>query len=496
MQRVNGESVKVEEIKLNNKYDLFIGGEWVKPSTGEYLQDINPWNGEIFAEVAAANTTDINLAVEAAVIAQKEWKKFVPSQKEKILLNAADILEKDKESFIEVLCEESGSSLKKAQHEIGFMINVFRTAAGECRRVKGEVIPSETPGLISMTVREPRGVVAAIGPYNYPFLLLSKKVAFGLAAGNGLVIKSSSETPVVAYKLATLLDSAGVPKGLVNAISGRGGEVGDSLTLHPKVNMVAFTGSTNVGRHIGKLASETFKKVTLELGGKSPMIILKDADLEYAVNAATFGIFDHQGQICMVNSRILVEREIYEEFLFMFKKKAESLSIGNSINRDVVIGPIINQKQVDSIHDHVKDALSKGAELVTGGTYNELFYKPTILADVTPNMKVYSEETFGPVAVVIPVDTIEEAIDIANSSQYGLSSAVLTNDITAAIKIARELEAGAVHINDSSVYDEPMTPHGGVKETGTGREGSHYSIEEMTEPKWITITTEKKVFPF
>lgn len=478
------------------QYDLYINGEWVKPNCGKYLPDYNPWTGDIFAEVAAANEYDVNLAVQAAVDAQKEWKRYLPSQKEKILLKAADLLEENKNEYVELICEESGSTLAKAQHEVSFVVNILRTAAGECRRVIGEVIPSETPGLVSMTVRVPRGVVAAIGPYNYPFLLLAKKIAFGVAAGNAMVVKSSSDTPVIAYKFATLLTSAGAPPGLVNALSGKGGEIGDLLTLHPQVNMVAFTGSTTVGRHISKLASESFKKVTLELGGKGALIILKDADIDYAVNAAAFGIFDHQGQICMVNSRILVEKDIYETFLEKFKAKAESLSIGSATERNVVIGPIINKKQVSSIQSHVDDALAKGATLVIGGNAQELFYAPTILTDIKPDMKIYSEETFGPVAIVLPVEDIDEAISIANSTSYGLSSAVITKDILAAIKIAEELESGAVHINDSSVYDEPMTPHGGVKDSGNGREGGRYSIEEMTEPKWITISTKEKRFPF
>ncbi|MCL6446096.1 MAG: aldehyde dehydrogenase family protein [Alicyclobacillus sp.] len=383
-------------------------------------------------------------------------------------------------------------------HEVDYVVNALRTAAGECRRIIGQVIPSETHGLVSMVVRRPRGVIAGIGPFNYPFLLLAKKVAFATAAGNAMIIKSSSETPGIAYKIAALMHEAGVPAGLVNALSGKGAEIGDALVLHPDIAMVSFTGSTPVGRHISRLAGDQFKKVTLELGGKSPLIILNDADLELAVNAAAFGIYEHQGQICMVNSRIIVERGIYPEFIQRFKAKAESLSCGNpkTTERDVVIGPLITKAQREKVHAHVLDAVSKGAELITGGTYEGLFYAPTILTNVRPNMDVYYEETFGPVALVFQVDDVEHAIALANDTKFGLSSAVITKDISVAFKVANALESGAVHVNDASVYDEPMTPHGGVKDSGMGREGGHYSIEEYTELKWITISTERKVYPF
>lgn len=478
------------------KFDLFIGGNWVKPRSNEYLPDYNPWNGELLAEVAGATVEDLNDAVLSAIEAQKQWSKFGPSQREKVLLKAADLLEQDFNSYVEFLSAESGSALPKAQFEVGVVIELFRAAAGECRRIYGEVIPSDMPGLISMAVRRPRGVIACIGPFNFPFLLLAKKTAFAVAAGNGAVLKSSSETPGIAYKIAGLLAEAGVPAGLVNAVSGRGAQIGDALVTHPKIAMVTFTGSTEVGRHINKLASEHFKKVSLEMGGKSPLIVLKDADIDYAVNAATFGIFFHQGEICMVNSRIIVERPIYEEFLNKFKQKAATLPIGSAENKMVVIGPLITEQQLTKVDAHVKDAISKGATLVTGGNNQSLFYSPTILADVNSTMKVYAEETFGPVCIVIPVDSTEEAIEIANSTSYGLSSAVITKDMSSAFKVAMELESGAVHINDSCVYDEPMIPFGGVKESGMGREGGKYSIEEYSELKWITIKTENLDFPF
>lgn len=481
---------------MQEKFDLFIGGKWVKPRSNEYLPNYNPWTGKLLAEVAAATVEDVNDAVLSAVQAQKEWQKVLPSAKEKVLLAAANILEQNFDSYVEFLCAESGSAVPKAQFEVGFVVDILRAAAGECRRVYGEILPAEIDGLISMAERKPRGVIAVIGPFNFPFLLLAKKIAFAVAAGNGVVTKSSSETPGIAYKLATLFTEAGVPAGLVNAISGRGSQIGDSLVTHPQIAMVTFTGSTEVGRHINRMASESFKKVSLELGGKSPLIILKDADLDYAVNAAAFGIFLHQGQVCMVNSRIIVERPVYKEFLDKFGAKTKTLPVGTENNQMVVIGPLITKEQVEKVDSHVSDAIAKGAKVVTGGNFEGLFYHPTILADVNPTMTVYKEETFGPVAIVIAVENVDEAIEIANSTSYGLSAAVMTQDISLAFKVAQELESGAVHINDSTVYDEPLAPFGGVKDSGVGREGGHFSIDEYTELKWITINTKKHPFPF
>jgi vanillin dehydrogenase len=481
---------------MSYKFSMFINGEWKEPGTGQYLQVYNPWNGETHGEVAAASLEDVDDAVMSSVQAQQQWEEFVPSQRERILLKAAEILEEEKEEMIKFIVDESGSAIGKATFEVNFVISSIRAAAGECRRIYGQIIPSETQGMISMAIRSPLGVIAAIGPYNFPFLLLSKKVAFGLAAGNGLVIKSSSETPGIAYKIATLFARAGVPAGLVNAVSGKGSVVGDAMVTHPRIAMVAFTGSTEVGLRIAQLAAEQFKKCTLEMGGKSPLLIFEDADIELAVDAATFGIFNHQGQICMVNSRILVHRDIYPEFLEKFKWKAASLPIGSSGNSHCVIGPLINENQVSIVKGHIDDALSKGASLITGGKHNGLFYEPTILADVTHEMNVYAEETFGPLVSVIPFDTVNEAIEIANDTPYGLSAAVITRNMETAFKVARKLDSGSVHINDSTVYDEPMAPFGGVKSSGMGREGGHYSIEEMTELKWITIPTDKVKFPF
>jgi len=481
---------------MAQKFDLFIGGQWVEPESKAYLPDYNPWTGELFAEVAEATVDDINSAVLSAAQAQKQWQCFSPSNKEKVLLNAADILEKNFDSFVDFVVAESGSTIPKARQEVGEVVDIFRATAGECRRIFGEINPSNTEGLLSLAVREPRGVIAAIGPYNFPFLLLVEKVAHAIAAGNGVVVKSSSDTPAIAYKIACLYAEAGVPPGLVNAISGRGSKIGDALVVHPQIAMISLTGSTDVGRHINKIASEHFKKVHLELGGKSPLIVLKDADIDYAVSAASFGIFNHQGQVCVANSRIIVERPIYEEFLAKFGAKAKTVPVCSKDNQVGVIGPLISEQALNKVHSHVTDAVAKGATLVAGGTFTGLFYMPTVLADVNPSMDIYLEETFGPVAIVIPVDSPEEAVKVANCTKYGLSGGIITGDIKLAFQLAQKVESGMVHINNSAMVVDATSPFGGVKESGMGRKGGHFSTEEYTVLKWITLDTKDNQFPF
>ena len=404
---------------MRSKYDLFIGGQWITPHSKKYLSDDSPWTGETITEVAAATEEDVDNAVLSAEKAQKIWSRTSPPEKERVLLKAAQIIERNEEYYISCLMEESGSTYKKAKGEVSDVAGIFRVVSGECRRIYGDIIPSGNIDTLSLATRVPRGVVAAIGPYNFPFFLLASKAAFAVATGNGAVLKSSSETPVAAYLIAELLFKAGVPAGLVNAVSGSGSSIGDTLVTHPKVSMITFTGSTEVGRHINQMASQSFKKVCLEMGGKSPMIILKDADVDRAAKKAAFGIFWHQGQVCMANSRIIVERQIYDRFIEKLKNEAERLKIGSAKERDVDIGPIITKKQVATIDEHVQEAVGKGAEIVTGGTFSNLFYTPTILLDVRQNMKVYKEETFGPVACVYKADSADEAVRLANDTPYG-----------------------------------------------------------------------------
>ncbi|MDX2512208.1 MAG: aldehyde dehydrogenase family protein, partial [Desulfobacterales bacterium] len=338
--------------------------------------------------------------------------------------------------------------------------------------------------------------VVAISPWNFPFLLSMNKVAYALAAGNTVVLKPASETPIIGLKIAELFDDAGLPKGVLNVVTGPGRVIGEALLQDERTDLVTFTGETVTGRHIAKAAASKFKRYTLEMGGKDPLIILGDADIDYAVNAATFGAFMHQGQICMSVERIIVEESIVDEFSRKFAKKVSSLVVGDPHNPKTIIGPLINEDQIQTVHSHVTDAIDKGAVLLTGGSYEGLLYQPTVLGNVTRDMIIFTDETFGPTASILTVKNAEQALEVANNSLYGLSSGVITNDLQKALYIAENIESGMVHINDQSVFDEPHSPFGGCKESGIGREGGMHSMKEMSRMKWITMQRGNRQFPF
>ncbi len=478
------------------EYKLFIDGEWVPSSAGTVADDINPATGEAFARVHQADLRDLEKALAAAERAKTAWGNSLAAEREAILIKAADILAGRIPEVAEVLRHEGGATFGKSMFEASFVVNLLRSAAGECRRIFGDTMPSDSPGLFSMSVRRPLGVIAGIAPFNFPFLLACKKVALALAAGNTFVLKPAGYTPISGLLIAEIFEAAGLPKGVLNVIPGPGAALGDALCTDPRVKLITFTGSTEVGRHIATTAAPYFKKVTLEMGGKSPIIILKDADIAYAAEAACFGIFIHQGQICMANSRIIVEAPIYDAFCEAFTAKVKTLKMGDPHHPHTVIGPLITAGQCGVIQRHLDDALAKGARLLCGGHSERAFFEATVVADVTTDMVVFREESFGPLVSVIKAADSEEALRLANDSCFGLSSALITNDLQKALDLSLRLEAGMVHVNDSSVMDEPHVPFGGIKDSGMGREGGRWSMEEMTETKWITIQLGKKHFPF
>jgi aldehyde dehydrogenase (NAD+) len=351
------------------------------------------------------------------------------------------------------------------------------------------------PGQFGFTVRQPLGVIAGIAPFNAPFLLAMKKVVLALAAGNSFVLKPSEETPVTGIKIAELFEAAGLPAGLLSVLPGPAAEIGATLFADPRVKMITFTGSTQTGRALAVEAAKALKKFTLEMGGKNPLIILKDADVDYAVRAAAFGIFFHQGQVCMANSKILVEQPLFDAFCARFTAVAKSLKVGDPKDPTTVIGPLIRQRQCAVIDGHVDDARAKGAQVLCGATHDKHFYTPTVIAGVTPEMRIFHEESFGPITSIIAVKDHEEALALANETSYGLSSAIITNDMQRALDLSFRLEAGMVHINDCTVADEPHAPFGGIKNSGFGREGGRFSMEEMTELKWVTMQMGQRAFP-
>jgi len=477
------------------EYSLYINGAWADGS-GKLADDFNPATGALFARVAQANRADALRAVESAYAARAGWGGMIVSERAAFLLRAADILATKVDEIREVLIDESGSTFGKAMFEVFYCIDLLRSAAGDARHIFGDTLPHSMTGQIGFAIRQPLGVIAGIAPFNAPFLLAMKKVALALAAGNCFVLKPSEETPVSALKIAEIFHEAKLPPGVLNVVPGPAQEVGEVLLSDPRVRMVTFTGSTNVGKKLAVEAAKHLKKFTLEMGGKNPLLILRDADIDYAVRAACFGIFFHQGQVCMANSRLIVEEPIYDAFCAQLAERAKTYKVGDPHDPQTVIGPLIRRSQCDFIDAQVQEAVAKGATVLTGGTHQDNFYQPTIVADVTAQMRIYSEESFGPITSVIKCKNSDEALAIANDTSYGLASGVITNDLQKAMDLALRLEAGMVHINDTTVADEPHVPFGGIKNSGVGREGGRYSMEEMTEMKWITIQLGQRQFPF
>ena len=477
------------------EYQLYINGEWKNTVTGYISQDKNPADDSIFAQVHFAGREEVDEAIASAQKAWKPWANTAADEKERILLKAADWMQEHIDEVADVLMGESGSAFGKAYFEAGFAVDILRAAAGECRRVFGEV-QQQAPGEISMIRRLPLGVVAGIAPFNFPLLLALKKVAFALAAGNTFVLKPASATPVSGVMIAKALDAAGLPKGVFNLVPGSGEAVGKMLVEDERIRMVAFTGSTAVGKGIAAKASQRLKKYTLEMGGKNPLILLKDFDVEQAVKIAGFGAFFHQGQICMCTSRMIVEEPVYDQFCEKFTAYARTMKVGDPHQQDTIIGPLIKQEQCQIIDSQIKDAVSKGAVLLTGGTHEGNYYQPTVLSNVTPDMRIFYEESFGPVTSIIKAKDERDAVRLCNDNEYGLSSSLLTNDLSKAMALSLDMEAGMVHINNATVSDNSTVAFGGVKNSGAGREGGSYSIDEFTELKWITVQYTPAQFPF
>lgn len=467
--------------------DLWIGGARVEPSSGRYFIDRNPQDDSPYAHVAEGSVADIDRAVQNAHAAFAAYGKTLAADREAWLCRAAALIERDRDEFVDILIDEVGSPFGKAQFEVQYAINCLRAAAGVARRVAGQTIPSEAPGRFSMTVREPLGVVASITPFNVPLLKDVKLSSTALATGNTVVMLASEEAPMIASRLAETYHEAGIPAGAFNLVTGFGEQIGDALTTHPLVKVVMFTGSSRVGKHIGGLCGPLLRRAVLELGGKNPLVVLADADLDAAVEAAAFGQFFFQGQACMASSRIYVEKGIEAEFCRRFKARAESLGIGDLRDPATWVGPIISERQRQRVRTHIADAVAKGAQLLTGGEWIGNRCRPTILTGVDDNMTVCREETFGPVTSIYPVTDLDEAIARANDTSYGLSAAIFTRDINKAMLFSQRVRAGMVHINAPTLHDEPHVPFGGVGDSGFGREGTDIDIDTFTEWKWVTI---------
>ena len=483
---------------MGDKRDLYIGGQWQAAAGKKTFPVYNPSNGEVWTRVADAGREDAKRAIEAAQEAQPAWAALPHSERARLLSKVADVLTARQKEFQDALIDEGGAWIGKTMFETGYSIGVYRAAAAAAYQVTGEILPSDH-GKLSLVVREPLGVVSVISPWNFPLILSSRGFAVALAVGNAVVLKPSEETPVSGGLLiAEILEEAGIPKGVFNVVTcsrDNVAEVGDELIANPLVRGISFTGSTAVGGKVAAKAGGLLKKCCVELGGKDALIVLDDADIEQAVNAATFGSFMHQGQICMSVERVIVDRSVAAEFTEKFVQNTKKLKVGNPREMANCIGPIINQKQLDKIREQVDEAVAKGAKVLCGGGNQGLFFEPTVLANVTREMKIFREETFGPVAPVLVANGVDEAIEIANDSEYGLSAGIMTRNEERGLQVARRLHTGMAHINDSSVNDEPHVPFGGVGSSGLGRHGGRAGIDQFTEMRWITLERGGRHYP-
>ena len=480
----------------NNRYNMYIDGQWVDKD--KTFADYNPATGNSWAEIPDGTREDARHAIDAASGAQAEWAAMPPAQRADYLLKAADILLNRQQDFTDALIDEGGAWIGKGMFESGYVPGLLRAAAAAVYQMTGDILPSDH-GKVSMVVRQPLGVVSVISPWNFPLLLSTRGLAFALAVGNTVVLKPSEETPVAGGLLiAELFAEAELPPGVFNVVTcsrDNVAEVGDELVTNPLVGGISFTGSTAVGRQVASKAGLALKKACVELGGKDSLIILEDADMDLALNAASFGTFMHQGQICMSVEKIIVDESIATEFIERFVAKVKTFNVGDPREPSNVIGPIINQRQLEKIHGQVADAVDKGAELLAGGTYEGLFYRPTVLTGITPEMLIYREETFGPVAPIMTVKGADEAVTAANDSEYGLSAGIITRDEEKGLAIAHRLQTGMAHVNDSSVNDEPHVPFGGMKNSGLGRHGGKASVETFTELRWLTLERGGRHYP-
>ncbi len=467
---------------------IFINGEWQKGSSETSMTNVNPFNGEELVTIQAATKEDLDAAYKSARQAQLEWANELPQKKRSVLEKALSIMEENKNFIIEWLMKEAGSTFIKANGEFAASMNIMRESITYPYHMEGKIMPSQTLGKENRVYRNPLGVIGIISPWNFPFHLAVRSIAPALATGNAVVVKPATDTPITGGLIfASIFEAAGLPKGLLNVVIGRGSEIGDDMVTHPTPRLISFTGSTDVGRHIGELAGKQLKKTALELGGNNAFIVLEDADIDQAVNSALFGKFYHQGQICMSINRIFVHQDIYEIFAKQFIKRAEQIKFGNPTEKDTLVGPLINREQVDRILKEIEATVKQGAKLRLGGKAHKNILEPTVLTGVTNTMPLAKNEIFGPVAIIIPFDNDEDAIDMANAHPYGLSGAVHSSNIERATLVAHQIETGMIHVNDQPVNDEAHMPFGGEKASGNGRFNGEWALEEFTTLKWLSV---------
>jgi acyl-CoA reductase-like NAD-dependent aldehyde dehydrogenase len=466
----------------------YINGEWRDGNGKQAIEVLNPYSKEEIFTFQSAGEADIDEAYAAAKEAQKEWASTPPSQKRNIFDEAAHIMKERKEEIIDWIIRDMGGTRTKAALEWNLVFENIRVASGYPFTVKGEIYPSMIPGKESRMYRDPKGVITVITPWNFAMTLSMRSVAPALATGNTVVLKPAEDTPVTGGTLiAKIFEEAGLPKGLLNVVLGKGSDIGDYLVEHPVSDLVSFTGSTPVGKGIAVRAGERLKDVSLELGGNNAFVVLDDADVDKAVDAAIFGKFMHQGQICMAINRILVDKSLTDEFTEKYVAKAKALKVGDPNDPKTQLGPVINGRQAEKINAMVDKAIENGAELLTNRKTEGNVIHPIVLANVTNDMEIAQNEIFGPVASIITFDGDEEGIALANGTNLGLSGAVHSGDTERALKVAHHVKTGMIHINDQSVNDDANAVFGGEKQSGIGRFNGDFVKEKFTTTKWVTI---------
>jgi len=470
------------------------GAEW-RQAAGGSLDVLEPATGAVMTRVGNATAEDVRSAAAEARKAQPDWAATPYEKRAAIVRKAADLLEPNQEELIPWIARETGGIPAKAGFEIHMVAQILHRSAAMCTEPQGLVLPSD-PGRISLARRMPRGVIGVISPFNFPLILSARAVAPALATGNAVVLKPDPRTPLTGgFIIARIFEEAGLPKGVLQVLPG-GVEAGEAICTDPNIAMIAFTGSSGVGRRIGELAGKHLKKVQLELGGKNAVIVCDDAELDPAASAIAFGAWFHQGQICMTTGLVLAHESIVESLVDKLVAKAKHLPVGDPLGQ-VALGPIISRGQVDRIHGIVKDSVAAGAKLAAGGTFDGPFYRPTVLTGVKPGMRAFEEEVFGPVVAIASFAKDDEAVQLANHGEYGLSAGVFSKSVGRAMALGNRLNTGLLHINDQTVADEPHIPFGGNGASGNGtRIGGPANWEEFTQWQWVTIKEKPNPYPF
>lgn len=466
----------------------YINGKLLK---GKKTFDVvNPATGETIAKVADLTVAECRKAITVAHDAWPVWRGLAVNERSELVHKWFELILESKEELAKIMTQESGKPLAESEIEVAYGASFVQWFAEEAKRAYGETIPSPKNGQQLLTIRQPVGVVSAITPWNFPLAMITRKVAPAIAAGCTIVLRPAAQTPLTAIALAVLAGKAGIPAGVFNVVTGSDSKgLGKELTTNEKVRKVSFTGSTGVGATLMQQAAETIKKVSFELGGNAPFLVFDDADIDTAVDAAIAAKFRNSGQTCVSVNRFLVQDGIYDEFAKKLTTAVKKLKVGNGLEKDVKIGPLINQDGLDKVKEHVKDAIDKGAIVLTGGKVKaKLFYHPTVLSEVSKNARVATEETFGPVCALFKFKTEHEAIKLANDTEFGLAAYFFSNDVNRCWRVAEALEAGMIGINTGAISNA-VAPFGGIKQSGIGREGSKHGLDEFTELKYLCFGT-------